>query len=176
MIASHDGDEPRTYSEAITSSAKELWIKAIDEEMKSMRSNHVWDLVDLPAYRKAIGNKWVLRVKRKAYDIIERYKACLLAKGYNQQEGIDYEETFSLVVMFTSIRLILAIVAHMDLELHQMDVKTTFLNGELEEEIYMEQPDGYIINDQERKVCKLKKSIYGLKQSSKQWYLRFLNL
>ena len=85
MIASHDGDEPRTYREAITSSTKELWIKAIDEEMKSMRSNHIWDLVDPLPYRKAIGNKWVLHVKRKAYDIIERYKACLLAKGHNQQ-------------------------------------------------------------------------------------------
>ena len=103
-----------------------------------MRSNYVWDLVDLPLYRKAIGNKWVLRVKWKAYDIIERYKACLLAKGYNQQEGIDYEETFSPMVRFASIRLILAIIAHMDLELHHMDVKIAFLNGELEEEIYME--------------------------------------
>ena len=100
--------------------------------MESVKSNQVWDLVNLLPNRKTIGNKWVLRIKRKADGTIERYKACLVVKGYTQQEGIDYEETFSLVVRFASIRLILAIVAHMDLQLHQMDVKTTFINGELE--------------------------------------------
>ena len=142
MIDSNDGDEPRTYSEAITSLAKELWIKVMDEEMESMRSNHVWDVVDLLPNCKAIENKYVLRVKRKADGTIEIYKARLVAKGYIQQESIDYEETFSSVVRIVSIRLILAIVAHMDFELHQMDVKTTFLNRELNEKIYMEQPKG----------------------------------
>lgn len=98
-----------------------------------------------------------------------------MAKGYNQQEGIDYEDTFSSVVRFTSVRLILAIVANLDLELHQMDVKTAFLNGELEEEIYMQQPVGFIVEGQEQKVCRLLRSIYGLKQSSRQWYIRFHN-
>lgn len=99
--------------------------------MESIKSNQVWELVDLPMGRKAIGNKWVLKIKRKADGSIERYKARLVAKGYTQQEGIDYEETFSLIVRFTSIRLILSIVANLDLELHQMDVKTAFLNGEI---------------------------------------------
>ena len=94
----------------------------MEEEMASMRSNYVWELVDLPKGRKTIGNKWVLKIKRKADGSIERYKARLVAKGYTQQEGINYEETFSPVVRFTSIRLILAIVANLDLELHQMDV------------------------------------------------------
>jgi len=128
-----------------------------------MRVNQVWNLVDLPLGRKAIGNKWILKIKRKADGSIERYKARLVAKGYTQQEGIDYEETFSPVVRFTSIRLILAIVAHLDLELHQMDVKTAFLNGELDEEIYMEQPVGFVVEGQEHKVCMLQRSIYGLK-------------
>ena len=144
--------------------------------MGSLRTNQVWELVDLLKNSKAIGNKWFLKIKRKANDTVERYKARLVAKGYTQQEGIDYEETFSLVVRFTSIRLILAIVASLDLELHQMDVKTTFLNGESEEEIYMEQPIGFIKEGHEHKVCRLMKSIYGLKQSSRQWYIHFHNV
>jgi Reverse transcriptase (RNA-dependent DNA polymerase) len=113
-------------------------MKAMEEEIESMRLNNVWELVDLLEGRKAIENKWVLKIKRLADGSIDRYKARLVAKGYTQQEGIDYEETFSSVVRFTSIRLILAIVIDLDLELYQMDVKIAFLNGNLEEEIYME--------------------------------------
>ena len=141
--------------------------------MKSIRTNQVWDLVDLLLGRKAIGNKWVFRIKCKADGSIERYKARLVAKGYTQNEGVDYEETFSPVVRFASVRLILAIVANLNLELYQMDIKTAFLNGELNEEIYMDQPVGFVAKGQERKVYKLKRSIFGLKQSSRQWYLRF---
>ena len=110
-------------------------MKAMEEKMESMKVHQVWNLVDLPSNRKTIKKKWVLRIKRKADGIIKRYKTRLVTKGYTQQEGVDYEETFSPV---TSIRLILFIVAHLDLELHQMDVKTAFLNGELAEEIYLE--------------------------------------
>ena len=91
-----------------------------------------------------------------------------MAKGYTQNEGVDYEETFSSVVRFASVRLILAIVANLNLELYQMDVKTAFLNGELDEEIYIDQPIGFVTKGQEHKVCKLKQSIYGLKQLSRQ--------
>ena len=115
-------------------------------------------------------------VNRLADGTIERCKACLVAKGYTQQEGIDYEETFSPIVIFTSICLILAIVASMNLKLHQINVKTTFLNGKLDEEIYMEQLVGFVIQGQELKVCRLLKSIYGLKQSSRQWNIQFQNV
>ena len=145
--------------EALQCPTKEKWKVALEEEIESMKVNQVWSLVDLQPGRKAIGNKWILKIKRKADDSIDRYKARLVAKGYTQKEGIDYEETFSPVVRFTSIRLLLAIVTNLNLELHQMDVKTAFLNGELDEEIYMEQPVGFIVKGQERKVCKLQRSI-----------------
>ncbi|KAL0287546.1 UNVERIFIED_CONTAM: Retrovirus-related Pol polyprotein from transposon TNT 1-94 [Sesamum radiatum] len=129
MCASVDIDEPATYEEAVTSPNANEWITAMKEEMSSMAKNNVWELVNLPAGRKTIGNKWVLKVKRKADGSIDKFKDRLVAKGYTQREGINYEETFSPVVRFVSVRLILAIVAHLDLELFQMDVKTAFLNG-----------------------------------------------
>ena len=121
-------NEP-SYREALSSPAKGEWMDAMKDELSSMDKNSVWELVDLPPSRKAIGNKWVLKVKRKADGSIDKYKACLMAKGFTQQEGIDYDETFSSIVRVASIRLILAIVAQLDLELYQMDVKTAFLNG-----------------------------------------------
>jgi hypothetical protein len=136
--------------------------------MSSMDKNNVWELVDLLSGRKTIGNKWVLKVKRKANGSIDKYKARLVAKGYTQRKGIDYEDTFSPMVRFASIRLILSIVAKQDLEFFQMDVKTAFLNGELDEKIYMAKPAGFEVQGHERKVCHLKRSIYGLKQSSRQ--------
>ena len=173
MIASQDDDEPKTVQKAFSSSVSDEWMKVMNDEMESMRTNQVWDLVDLSSGHKAIVNKWALKIKRKANGSIERYKARLVAKGYTQKKGVDYEETFSPVVRFASVRLILAIVANLNLELYQMDIKTTFLNGELDEEIYMDQPIGFVTKGQEHKMCKLKQSIYDLKQSSRQWYLRF---
>ena len=132
-------NEP-SYREALSSLAKGEWLDAMKDELSSMDKNSVWELVNLPLGRKAIENKWVLKVKRKADVSIDKYKARLVAKGFTQLEGKDYDETFFPVVMVASIRLILAIVAQLDLELYHMDVKTTFLNGELDEEIYMTQP------------------------------------
>ena len=109
----------------------------MEEEIEFMRSNQVWELVDLLKGHKAIKNKWILKIKHKTDGAIDKYKARLIAKGYTQQEGIDYKETFSPIMRFTSIHLILAIITSMGLELHQMDVKIAFLNGDLEEEIYM---------------------------------------
>ena len=141
--------------------------------MELMKTNQVWDLVDLPLGQRFIGNKLILKIKHKVDGLIERYKARLVAKSYTQEEGIDYEDTFSPLVRITSVRLILAIVAHMDFELYQMDVRTAFLNEELNEKIYMDQPLGFETKRQERKVCKHKRSIYGLKQDSRQWNVKF---
>ena len=128
----------------------------------------------LEGYKK-VGCKWVFKTKRDSKGNIERYKARLVAKGFTQKGGIDYRETFSPVSKKDSLRIIMALVAHYDLELHQMDVKTAFLNGSLEEDIYMDQPEGFSIKGKEHLACKLKKSIYGLKQASRQWYLKFHN-
>lgn len=124
--------------------------------------------------QKLIGCKWIFKRKIEASEGDRiRYKARLVAKGYNQREGIDYNEIFSPVVKHSSIRMLMALVARNDWELHQLDVKTAFLHGELEESIYMEQPEGFVRPGDEDKVCLLKRSIYGLKQSSRQWNLQF---
>uniref|UniRef100_A0A2N9GHN6 Uncharacterized protein n=1 Tax=Fagus sylvatica TaxID=28930 RepID=A0A2N9GHN6_FAGSY len=147
--AAQDDTEPKSYDEAMSSLACNEWMTAMKNEMKSMRTNQVRELVDLPLGRKSIGNKWVLKIKRKADGSIDKYKARLVAKGYTQRESVDYKETFSPVVRFASIRLILAMVASLDLEFYQMDVKTAFLNRELDEEIFMDQLIGFVVKGQE---------------------------
>ncbi|KAM1419589.1 hypothetical protein ACFX1R_024337 [Malus domestica] len=122
---------------------------------------------------KPIGCKWVYKTKKDSRGKVERHKARLVAKGYTQREGLDYSDTFSLVSSKDSLIIILAIVAYYNLELHQMDLKTVFLNEVLDEEIYMVQPPGFVETGQEQMVCKLRKSIYGLKQASRQWFLKF---
>ncbi|CAJ2673559.1 unnamed protein product [Trifolium pratense] len=166
-------DDPINFSQAMRSSNSLKWIDAMKDEMKSMTDNDVWDLVKLPEGKKPIGCKWIFKTKRDSKGNIERYKARLVAKGFTQKEGIDYKETFSPVSSKDSLRIIMALVAHFDLELHQMDVKTAFLNGNIEETIYMVQPENFVSGDPKSVVCKLKKSIYGLKQASRQWYYKF---
>ena len=127
----------------------------------------------MPKGAKAIGCKWVYKTKRDSLSNIERYKKRLVAKGFTQNEGIDYTETFSPVSKKDSLSIILALVAHVDLELQQMDVKMAFLNSDLEEEVHMKLPEGFSSMEGEHLICKLKKSIYGLKQASRQWYYKF---
>jgi len=163
-------NEPVSFSDAMKRSDAKQWEKAAQEEYESILKNGTWVLVPLPKDRKAIGCKWVFKLKHKANGEIERYKARLVAKGYSQTEGVDFNETFAPVAKFASIRSLLALAAFYDLEVHQMDVKTAFLNGDLEEEIYMQQPEGFVVNGKEDLVCKLNKSLYGLKQASRAWY------
>ena len=130
--------------------------------------NHTWELVDLPPGSKPLGYKWIFKRKMKADGSIDKYKASLVVKGYRQKEGLDYFDSYSPVTRITSIRMLISIAALFKLEIHQIDVKTTFLNGDLNEEIYMEQPEGFVVSGQEKKVCRLVKSLYGLKQAPKQ--------
>uniref|UniRef100_A0A2N9IT68 CCHC-type domain-containing protein n=1 Tax=Fagus sylvatica TaxID=28930 RepID=A0A2N9IT68_FAGSY len=170
-------EDPSTFQEAIESSEKDKWMEAMVEENESLSKNKTWELTELPKGKKPIGCKWVFKKKEAVLEKEgERFKARLVAKGYSQRHGIDYDEVFSPVVRHTSIRVVLALVADQDLELEQLDVKTAFLHGNLEEEIFMEQPEGFKQPDTENLVCRLKKSLYGLKQSPRQWYKRLKSL
>ncbi|KAG8502824.1 hypothetical protein CXB51_000466 [Gossypium anomalum] len=163
--------EPSNYSEAVSCEDSEKWMFAMQEEMKSLHKNRTWDLVKLPKGKKAIRCKWVFKKKEGTPRVKEpRYKARLVAKGYSQIPGVDFTDVFSPVVKHTSIRALLGIIAMHDLELEQLDVKTAFLHEELKEDIYMQQPERFIVSEKEDYVCLLRKSLYGLKQSPRQWY------
>jgi hypothetical protein len=169
----HDA-EPATYTEAIASVDKEKWLGAMQEEMQSLEKNDTWDIVCLPKQKKVVRCKWIYK-RKKGLSPNEppRFKARLVVEGFSQIPGVDYTDFFSPVVKHTSIRAFFGIVAMHDLELEQLDVKTAFLHGELEEEIYMDQPEGLVVPGKKDLVCKLKRSLYGLKQSPRQWYNRF---
>ncbi|GJT67365.1 retrovirus-related pol polyprotein from transposon TNT 1-94 [Tanacetum coccineum] len=166
-------NEPTSYREAVTSSEGQQWREAIKSEIESILQNHTWELVDLPPGCKPLGYKWIFKKKMKADGTVDKYKARVVIQGFRQREGLDYFDTYSPVTRITSIRMIIAIAALRNLEIHQMDVKTAFLNEDLEEEIYMNQPEGFIAPGQEGKVCRLVKSLYGLKQAPKQWHQKF---
>ena len=137
--------EPRTINEALSTPESAMWKEAIKSEMDSIMQNNTCELVDLPPGCKPLGCKWILMRKYRTDGSVEKYKARLVAKGFRQKEGINFFDTYSPVTRITSIRVLLAITALHNLEVHQMDVKTAFLNGELDEEIYIEQPKGFIV-------------------------------
>ena len=163
--------EPQTYEEALDSPQSDLWRTAMDEEFKSLLENQTWDLVECPPGVKPVPMKWVYKIKRNADGSVERFKARLVAKGFLQKQGVDFEEVYAPVSKQTTVRALLAVCAEKDLELEQLDVKTAFLNGHLEEEIYMQQAQGYE-EGEKSVVYKLKRAIYGLRQAPRAWYLR----
>ena len=168
-----DGGEPESFQEAQTHKDRGSWMKAMQEEMESIQKNNTYELVKLPKGRKALRNKWVYKLKKDGRGDLVKYKARLVVKGFGQKKGIDFDEIFSPVVKLSSIRIILGLATNQDLEIEQLDVKTAFLHGDLEEEIYMQQPEGFEDKRKEDLVCKLKKSLYGLKQAPRQWYKKF---
>jgi hypothetical protein len=167
--------DPTTLHQAMKRSDAGLWKDAMRSEYNSLLKHGTWKLVTRPANLHVIPCKWVFKtkpVKNGAGLEMQKYKARLVAKGYSQIHGVDYDETFAPVVKFTSIRILLAMVTHFDLELHQMDVVTAFLNGDLDEIIHMEQPEGFINSETANKVCLLLKALYGLKQANRQWHAK----
>ena len=168
-IAVDDAGDPRTYKQAMKSSKAENWKIAITEEYTSLQNHSTWELVDLPEGANLVGCIWVFKTKRKSDGSIDRYKARLVAQGYSQEEGVDFDEVFAPVAKYKSIRTVLAIANQLNLDIRQMDVRSAFLNGELSDVIYMKQPEGFIDEKYPNKVCLLKKSLYGLKQSARCW-------
>ena len=163
-----DVTEPVTVEDALNGQDSDKWKDAMQADYESLTSN-VWELVEPPKDCKLVSSKWIFKHKVGSTGLVERYKARLVAQGYSQRPGVDYDKMFSPVVRSESIRAVIALAAQNNLKLHQMDVTTAFLNGELKEVVYMKQPDGYIKKGKERLVCKLKRSIYGLKQSPCCW-------
>ena len=164
-----DIDEPKSVEEAMNGEHSVQWREAMDSGYASLLENDTWELVPLPEGTNIVGSRWVLRVKRDENGSVDRYKARLVAQGYSKKKGVDHEEVFSPVTRNTSIRTLLALANAHDLEIHQMDVKTASLNGSLDCDVYMSQPKGFSNQDKPDYVCKLKKSIYGLKQSARCW-------
>ena len=142
------------------------------EEYQSIMKNDVWDVVPRPEGKSVVTSKWIYKIKHVADDSIEKYKEKFVAPGFSQKQGIDYEETFALVARQTSIRSVLSLAAVMKWKIHQMDVKTAFLNGAVEEEVYVEQPLSFETHDKDSYGCRLKKTLYGLKQVPRTWYYR----
>ena len=145
------------------------------EEYNSILTNDVWDVVPRPQGKSVVTSKWIYKVKFAADGSVEKCKARFVARGFSQKEGIDYDETFAPVARYSSIRAIISLASVMGWKLHQMDVKTAFLNGEIEEEVYIEQPEGFELHEKGSHVCKLKKALYGLKQAPRAWYARIDN-
>lgn len=167
LAASSEGDDPLTVEDAMNLPEANEWRKAMDEEIQSLEAHGTWELVSRPENRNVISSKWVFKLKRDANGNPIRYKARLVARGFSQKHGIDYFETFSPTIRFSSFRLLLALAVKNDWSIEHVDIKTAFLNGKLEEEVYIEQPEGYSVGSE---VCRLKKAIYGLKQAARSWY------
>ncbi|KAH9658792.1 hypothetical protein KPL70_023626 [Citrus sinensis] len=148
------------------------WRKAIEEEMRALGKNQIWEVTDLPKGKKTVGCKWVFTIKYNSNGTLERYKARLVAKRFTQTYGIDYLETFTPVAKLNTVRVLLSMALNLDWPLQQLDVKNAFLNGDLVEEVYVDSPPGFKGKFQYR-ICKLKKSLYSLKQSPRAWFEKF---
>ncbi|WVZ73170.1 hypothetical protein U9M48_021514 [Paspalum notatum var. saurae] len=162
-------EEPPSFAAA---KQDESWRQAMLEEMSSIQENQTWELVDPPANCRPIGLKWVYKVKRDERGEVVRHKARLVARGFVQREGIDFEEVFAPVARMESVRLVLALAATRGWKVHHLDVKSAFLNGELKEKVFVKQPPGFVVDGQEHKVLRLRKALYGLRQALRAWNIK----
>jgi hypothetical protein len=162
-------EEPTCFRDATDS---QDWVDAMNREIQSIQKNKTWELVKLPAGKKPIGLKWVFKLKRNSEGDVVKHKARLVAKGYVQKHGVDYEEVFAPVARLDTVRVLLALAANQGWKVHHLDVKSAFLHGELEEEVYVSQPEGYVVKGKEQCVLKLSKALYGLKQAPRAWNVR----
>jgi hypothetical protein len=172
LMADTEDERASTYDQIMKSKDSDKWFKAMKEEMNSIKAQGTWDLTELPKGMKAIGSRWIFKRKKNSEGAVERYKARFCAKGFTQVEGVDFTETFAPVAKMNSIRVLLSMATTYDLELQQADVDTAFLYGDVDTELYMKQPTGFIEPGKEHLVCKLKKCLYGTKQAARQWYLK----
>ncbi|CAH9074982.1 unnamed protein product [Cuscuta epithymum] len=162
-------EEPTCYREAVT---EKEWQDAMEREMEAIEKNKTWTLTDLPSGHKPIGLKWVFKLKKDSEGNVIKHKARLVAKGYVQRRGIDFEEVFAPVARLDTIRMLIALAAHREWKIHHLDVKSAFLNGDLQEEVYVSQPEGFCVKNEEHKVYKLSKALYGLRQAPRAWNTR----
>ena len=159
-------EEPWEFRTAVE---EKVWRDACEEEISSIFRNKTWDLVELPPGAKGIGLKWIFKIKRNSDESINKYKSRLVAKGYIQRHGIDSEEVFAPVARIETVRFLIALAASHGWQIHHLDVKTAFLNGDLKEDVYVTQPEGFVVEGSEHKVYKLHKALYGLKQAPRAW-------
>ena len=162
--------ESQTMRQAMMSPNSAQWKRAADDEYNSLMYHDTWELTTPPPDRAIVGLRWVFKVKYDESGEIERFKCRVVAQGFSQTQGVNYEETFAPVAQFNTIRALLAMAVKRGMIVQQMDVVTAFLNGSLKEEIDMKQPEGFVKEGDDELVCKLKKSLYGLKQSPRCWY------
>ena len=162
LLCLYADHEPLTFQEALN---EDYWRRAMEEKIHAIEKNDAWELTTLPPGQKAIGVKWAYKIKHTIDEEIERYKARLVAKGYKQQYGVDYEEVFAPVARLDTVRMLISLAAHHNWKIYQLDVKSAFLNGILDEVVYVEQLKGFIVEGEEQKVYRLKKALYELKHA-----------
>jgi hypothetical protein len=167
LMSSISDVDPSSFEEA---NKLQVCMDVMLEEYRSILKNNVWDIVPRPKVKLVASYKWIYKIKHAVDGSVGKFKARFEARGFSQKEGIDYNEIFAPIARYTSIRVIIALASVLGWKLHQMDVKTTFLNGKIEYEVFVEQPDGFVLHNKEIHVCKLRKALYGLKQAPRVWY------